>query len=101
MIVSPLMEPVRGIEPRSSDYKTAALPLSYTGMVAGVGVAPTSPAYETGVLLLDYPAMIGGDGGSRTPIVAVQKRCSSVELHPRIGGAGWDRTTISGSSNQR
>ncbi len=46
-----------GIEPPSSVYKTAALPLSYTG-IAGVGIAPTPPAYETGVLLLDHPALL-------------------------------------------
>jgi hypothetical protein len=54
-----LLGPARGIEPRSSVYRTAALPLSYTGsgeLVAGVGVAPTPPAHETGVLLLDHPA---------------------------------------------
>jgi hypothetical protein len=82
-------------------------------VVAGVGIAPTPPAYETGVLLLDHPALegrndwlreeelhhhfrhirpasccwtipqCGGDGGGRTLVVALQERCSSVELHPR------------------
>ncbi len=57
------MEPVGGIEPPSSVYKTVALPLSYTGVVvAGVGVAPTSPAHETGALLLDHPAVVETEG---------------------------------------
>ena len=76
--------PAGGIEPPSTVYKTAALPLSYPGeLVAGVGIAPTLPAHETGVLLLDHPARTGGGGGSRTLVVAVQERCSPVELHPR------------------
>ena len=67
-------------------------------MVAGVGIAPTPSAYETDVLLLDHPALFvlswtasnqvelnGGNGGSRTLVFAVQKRCSPVELHPLVG----------------
>ena len=51
------MEPVGGIQPPSSVYKTAALALSYTGMVARGGVAPPFPAYQAGVFLLDDPAL--------------------------------------------
>ncbi len=80
-------EPVGGIEPPSTDYETAALPLSYTGlmerMVAGGGVAPPFPAYETGVVLLDHPAETGGAGGDRTLVFALQERCSAVELRSR------------------
>ena len=72
------------VELASAIYETAVLPLNYPSMVAvlvaGAGVEPASPAYETGVLPLNDPAV------SRSVLG---------------GGAGWNRTPISGSSGQR
>ncbi len=57
------MAGARGIEPRSSGYKAAALAIElHRQVVAGVGIAPTPPAHETGVLLLDHPAMVEMEG---------------------------------------
>ena len=49
------MEPVRGIEPPSSSYESAALPLSYTGMEPQVGIAPISLAHKASASLLCFP----------------------------------------------
>lgn len=44
------LEPLRGIEPRLTDYKTVVLPLDDSGMEAKKGIEPLLPDYETGVL---------------------------------------------------
>lgn len=82
-----------GIEPPSSVYKAAVLPLNYTGVVAGEGVAPSPPAYETGVLLLDHPALSsvklvcvnGGRWRTQTPGLAARSVFETVPA--RLSGS--------------
>ena len=41
---SPELEPSRGLEPRSAQYRRAALPLSYDGVADSLGHDPNTPA---------------------------------------------------------
>lgn len=50
------MEPATGIEPASSPYEGAALPLSYAGiLVPRAGIEPGYPAYKAGASPLCFP----------------------------------------------
>ena len=65
--------------PRQADYRSAVLPLNYTGMARREGVEPSTRG-------LGYyrprSAETGAGGGNRTRIISLEGCCSTIELHP-------------------